>query len=189
FVVHFEPHPSVFFSSGLELGDIALTPRLVHFFGTLVAEPTPEQQAVIGHPTEPTHPVPALQGPRQVIDGPVLATGRVRVPTQHIAWTVHPQLVSHFLHLALAQFRAHRPTSMLTQPLNPVLAVFTTPFHQACPMAARDLTDVGNRILLPIQPNRLIAGTLVSITTVPIRPLQFLVSCLCQFKSSLCHPF
>src|SRR5262249_60347031 len=128
------------------------------------------------------------QGLGQVINGPVLATGRVRVPTQHIPRTVRPQFVGYVLHLTLAQFRSHWSTPMVAQSFYPVLAIFATPFHQACPMAARDLADRPNPILLSIQPNSLIARPFAAISTVTIGPLQFFVLFLRQFKSSLCHP-
>jgi len=137
----------------------------------------------------PTDPIPTFQGARQVIDGPVLAAGCVRVWTQHISWTLQAHFVSHFLNLTDAQFRPHRPASMFAQSLKAKLAIFATPFHQTRPIAACDLADVTHRILLPVQPHRLIARPRLAISTIPIRSLQILVLFLCQFKPSSCHPF
>ena len=144
---------------------------------------------MIGHPAAPTDPIPPLQGLRQVFNCPVLSAGRVRILTQYIARTVRSQLVSHFLKLTAAQFRAHRPTSMVGQSSHTLRPVFTTPFHQACPIAACDPADFLNPIRLSIQPNRLIAGPFCAVPAFPIGPLQLLFLFLRQFKPSSCHPF
>jgi hypothetical protein len=91
--------------------------------------------------------------------------------------------------LTSAQFRAHWSTAMVLQSPYTLRPVFATPVHQARPIAARDLADFFNRILLSIQSDGLIARPFGAIATVAIRPLQFLVLFLCHFEPSFCHPF
>jgi hypothetical protein len=144
---------------------------------------------VIRHPALPTDPVPSVQRLGQVIDSPVLTADSRGVSTQHIAGPVSSQFISHFLYLTMAQFRSHWPVPMVIQSGHTALAVLATPFHQARPIAAPDLTDFFNRRLLSLQPNRLIAPPFPAIATFPIDPLQFFVLFLCQFKPSFCQPF